>query len=336
MIIVMKPDVSEEEINHIVARLEKLGLRAHISRGEHQTIIGAIGDESILNEQPIEAISGVERVLPIVKPWKLASRDFHPGATTVHAGSGSFGTGALTLAAGPPVVEDEEQTLTTARALAAAGAAFLRSAAYKPRTSPYAFQGLGKRGLEILAQVSAATGLPVITEVLDPRSIDLVAEYAAVIQIGSQNIQNYDLLREAGKQKKPILLKRGIMSTLSEFLLAAEYILSQGNNSVILCDCGIRTFEQVTRSALDVSAIPFLKQETHLPVVVDPSQAAGNSFFVAALAMAAVAAGADGVCLDVHPDPESAMVHGNQSILPAQFAELAGRLAGIHAIVAGA
>ena len=333
MIIVLKPNVQEDEIQHIVQKIEQLGLKAHISRGEQQTIIGAIGDEAVLAEQPLEAISSVERVLPVARPYKLASRDFSPDNTTVRVGSGTIGGGSLTIIAGPSTVESEEQIMEVAHALAKGRADILSGAAYKPRTSPYSFQGLGKKGLDILASARDASGLPVATEVMDPRNISLVAEYADIIQIGSRNMQNYDLLREAGKQPKPILLKRGIMNTLTELLMSAEYILSQGNKNVIICESGIRTFENATPHSLDLMSIPFLRKETHLPVAVDISNAAGQSDYIEPIAMAAVAAGADVVMVEVHPRPEQAMVDGAQSITPDVFTALSDRLRKLHTLI---
>lgn len=336
MVIILKPDVSQEEMDHIVSKIERLGLKAHISIGEFQTIIGVIGDENKLVEQPIEAISGVERVLPIAKPYKLASRDFHPDNSRVIQGSLEIGNGKLGIIAGPCTVEGEEQTLSIAREVKKRGADALRGGAYKPRTSPYSFQGLGKKGLEILVAARRETGLPVVTEVMDPRNVDLVAEYADLIQIGARNIQNFDLLKEVGKQAKPIVLKRGMMSTIKEFLMSAEYILSQGNSHVILCERGIRTFETSTRNSMDISSIPVLHKETHLPVIVDPSHAAGLWEYVESLSLAAVAAGADGLMVEVHNHPELAMVDGAQSLLPEKFATMVAKARDIHRIINGA
>jgi len=333
MIIVLKAQVTNDEIDHIVNKIEKLGLKAHISRGEQQTIIGVIGDESKLIEQPIEAISGVEKVLPVVKQYKLASRDFHADNTVIsHAGI-SIGGGNLCIIAGPCTVESEEQTMTISRAIKKGGAHALRGGAYKPRTSPYAFQGLGKKGLEILLKAKKEVSLPIITEVMDPRNVELVAEYADFIQIGARNIQNFDLLKEVGKQPKPIVLKRGMMSTINEFLMSAEYILAQGNEKVILCERGIRTFETSTRSSLDLCSIPVLQRETHLPVIVDPSHAAGYWRYVEPLSLAAIAAGADGLMIEVHNSPENAMVDGAQSLLPKNFSSLVEKVRSIHSII---
>ena len=335
MVIVIREDATRQEIDHIIERIERLGLEVHVSMGDSQTIIGAIGDETILEGQPIQAIPGVEKVLPIVKPYKRASRGFHPSDTLISCGSCEIGGDTLAVIAGPPAVESEEQVKKTADTILQTGLTAFRSAAFKPRTSPYSFQGLGKSGLEILSRLSADTGLPVVSEVLDPRNLEQITAHVQLIQIGSNNIQNFDLLREAGKSGKPVILKRGIMNTLEEFLLSAEYILSNGNSNVVLCDCGVRTFEQSTRYSLNPAAVSFLKKETHLPVITDPSQASGNWALVESAAMASVAAGCDGVAIDVHPDPENAMVHGVQSLTPSRFAKLVEKLRLIRQIVTG-
>jgi 3-deoxy-7-phosphoheptulonate synthase len=323
MIIVTRPGITAPELDHIVERIEQLGLRAHISRGEHRTIVGCIGDESLLRESPILSLPGVESVTPVLKPYKLASREFAVAATTVRVGDDVIiGGRELAIIAGPCSVEGSEMLRATARAVRDAGARLLRGGAFKPRTSPYAFQGLGQAALRMLADTRAETGLPVVTEVMDTRQVELVAEYADVLQIGARNMQNFALLSEVGRVQRPVLLKRGLSATVSELLMAAEYVMAQGNRDVILCERGIRTFETSTRNTLDVAAIPVLKRETHLPVIVDPSHAGGRASLVAPLAFAAIAAGADGLIVEVHPCPEQARSDGDQSLAPAEFAEL--------------
>ncbi|MBI4520125.1 MAG: 3-deoxy-7-phosphoheptulonate synthase [Gemmatimonadetes bacterium] len=314
MIIVTRKDVSEEEIDHIRERIEGLGLRTHVSRGESRTVIGCIGDEERLEEIPLLAIPGVEQVLPVLRPYKLASREFTADPTRIALGDHVIGGKEVVVIAGPCSVENREMLHATARAVKSAGAKGLRGGAFKPRTSPYSFRGLGTQGLELLAEVRSAYGLPIVTEVMDTRQIELVAGYADVLQIGARNMQNFALLSEVGRVQRPVLLKRGMSATVSELLLAAEYIMHQGNTTVILCERGIRTFETATRNTFDLAAIPLLKKETHLPVIADPSHAGGRQDLVAPLAYAAVAAGADGLLIEVHPDPESALSDGDQSL----------------------
>lgn len=330
MIIVTRKGITEAELDHIRERVETIGLRTHISRGEHKTIIGCIGDESLLEDAALLSTPGVESVMPVMKPYKLASREFVVERTRVRAGDGegaTFGANELAMVAGPCSVENREMLLETARSVRASGATMLRGGAFKPRTSPYAFQGLGEAGLKMLADVRAETGLPVVTEVLDTRHVDLVAKYADVLQIGARNMQNFELLREVGRIRRPVLLKRGMSATVSELLMAAEYILAQGNPDVVLCERGIRTFETATRNTLDLGAIAFLKKETHLPVIADPSHAAGRADLVLPLAFAAIAAGADGLIIEVHPRPEEALCDGNQSLPLDTFAQLMRMLA---------
>lgn len=337
MVIITRPGVTDAELDHIRERVEAVGLRTHLSRGEHRTIIGCIGDETLLEEVPLRSLPGVESVLRVLKPYKLASRDFTPGPTLVPLGGRAgtkVGGNALAVVAGPCSVEGREMLLETAHAVARAGAVALRGGAFKPRTSPYAFQGLGAQALEILAEARAATGLPVVTEVMDTRHVDLVAGHADVLQVGARNMQNFALLAELGRIQRPVLIKRGLSATLTELLMAAEYIMANGNGNVILCERGIRTFESATRNTLDVSAIPVLKRQTHLPVLVDPSHAGGQADLVAPLAFAAVAAGADGLIVEAHPDPERALSDGDQSLTLPAFAELMTRL-GPFAAAAG-
>ncbi|MCS6965136.1 MAG: 3-deoxy-7-phosphoheptulonate synthase [Thermoflexus sp.] len=322
MIIVMKHGATPQQIANVVAQIEGMGFRAHLSQGVERTIIGIIGDERPLNPDQILFWEGVERVVPILRPFKLASRDFQPEDTTVNVNGVVIGGTKVVVIAGPCAVEGREQLLEAAHAVKAAGASMLRGGAFKPRTSPYSFQGLGVEGLRLLAEAREQTGLPVVTEVMAPEHVPIVAEYADVLQIGARNMQNFALLEAVGKARKPVLLKRGLMSTVEELLLAAEYILLQGNHQVILCERGIRTFEPYTRNTLDINAIPLLKQLTHLPVIVDPSHGTGRWNLVPAVSRAAVAAGADGLIIEVHPRPEAALSDGAQSLKPDRFAAL--------------
>ncbi len=327
MIIITRPNITEAELDHIRERVEGLGLRTHLSRGEHRTIIGCIGDEALLESIPLRTLPGVESVMPVLKPYKLASRDFAVDRTVVQAGFGAiFGGSAIGVIAGPCSVENGAMLEETSRSVKAAGACMLRGGAFKPRSSPYSFQGLGLEALRLLAEVRAATGLPVVTEVLDTRHVDLVAAHADMLQVGARNMQNFALLSELGRVQRPILLKRGMSATVAELLMAAEYIMTHGNPNVVLCERGIRTFEASTRNTLDVSAIPVLKRETHLPVIVDPSHAGGDADLVAPLSFAAIAAGADGLMIEVHPDPEHALSDGDQSLTLEAFSALMQRL----------
>jgi 3-deoxy-7-phosphoheptulonate synthase len=323
MIIVTRPGVSDAEVDHIRERIETLGMRTHLSRGEHRTIIGCIGDESLLHEAALLSLPGVESVHPVLKPYKLASREFTAGPSVIRVADGvEVGGRQLAVIAGPCSVEGRDMLRQTARSVAAAGAGMLRGGAFKPRSSPYAFQGLGEAGLRMLAEVRAETGLPIVTEVMDTRQVELVAEYADVLQIGARNMQNFSLLSEVGRVQRTVLLKRGMSATIQEFLMAAEYVMAQGNRDVILCERGIRTFETATRNTLDIAAIPVLKAETHLPVMVDPSHAGGRADLVAPLSFAAIAAGADGLVVEVHPDPAQALSDGDQSLTFSHFDEL--------------
>ncbi|MEO7457155.1 MAG: 3-deoxy-7-phosphoheptulonate synthase [Gemmatimonadaceae bacterium] len=327
MIIITRPDITDEELDHLRERIEAAGLHTHLSRGEHRTIVGCIGDETRLQELPLRSIPGVESVLPILKPYKLASREFVVNRTIVRVGDDvSIGGDEITVIAGPCSVENRAMLHETASAVRAAGATVLRGGAFKPRSSPYSFQGLGKDALKMLVDVRAEFGLPVVTEVLDTRDVDLVAEHADMMQVGARNMQNYALLAELGRVQRPVLLKRGLSGTISELLMSAEYIMAHGNHNVVLCERGIRTFERATRNTLDVSAIPVLQRETHLPVIVDPSHAGGDAALVAPLAFAAIAAGADGLIIEVHPSPEDALSDGDQSLDPASFVALMNRL----------
>jgi len=335
MIIITRVDITDEELDHIRERVEAAGLHTHLSRGERRTIIGCIGDEARLAEVPLRSLPGVESVMPVLKPYKLASKEFSASNTLVRVGSNAtIGSDVLTVIAGPCSVENRAMLHETAYAVQSAGATILRGGAFKPRSSPYSFQGLGKQALELLAEVRAETGLPVVTEVLDTRDVDIVAEHADMMQVGARNMQNFALLSELGRVQRPVLLKRGLSATISELLMSAEYIMAHGNHQVVLCERGIRTYERATRNTLDVSAIPVLKRETHLPVIVDPSHAGGDAELVAPLAFAAVAAGADGLIIEVHPDPESALSDGDQSLNPGAFAALMDRI-GAFAAAAG-
>jgi 3-deoxy-7-phosphoheptulonate synthase len=322
MIIVLKPHSGDAEINHIVERIQELGLKAHISRGEQRTIIGVIGDESKLQAEPLQAITGVEQVLPILKPFKLASREFHKSDTIVHVGRVKVGGGSLAMIAGPCAIESFEQMDTIAGHVRQAGANILRGGAFKPRTSPYSFQGLGEAGLKILHDVGQKHGIATVTEVMDPRQIELVERYADMLQIGARNMQNFDLLKEIGQTRKPVLLKRGMSATVKDLLMSAEYVLAEGNGQVILCERGVRTFEDSTRNMLDLSAVPNVKGMSHLPIIVDPSHATGRPDLIPAMARAAVAAGADGVHIEVHHCPEKALSDGPQALLPQQYASV--------------
>jgi 3-deoxy-7-phosphoheptulonate synthase len=335
MIVITRPEITPEELDHIRERVEALGLRTSVTRGEKQTIIGCIGDDDRLREISLLSLPGVESVVPVLKPYKLAAREFVAEPVPVRVGDGVLVGGRdVVVMAGPCSVEGREMLFETATAVQSAGAQVLRGGAFKPRTSPYAFQGMGVEALELLAEVRRATGLPVITEVMDTRQVEIVAEHADVLQIGARNMQNFPLLSEVGRVQRPVLLKRGLSATIKELLMAAEYILAQGNRDVILCERGIRTFETATRNTFDVAAIPVLKKETHLPVIVDPSHAAGRADMVAPLAFAAIAAGADGLIIEVHPRPEEALSDGDQSLDPAVFRSLMQRV-GVFAEAAG-
>ncbi|GIW79492.1 MAG: 3-deoxy-7-phosphoheptulonate synthase [Gemmatales bacterium] len=322
MIIVLKPHSTKEQIDHILERIEELGFKAHVSQGELRTIIGVIGDENKLQAEPLAAIPGVEQVLPILKPFKLASREFHENDSVIKLNGVRIGGGALGMIAGPCAVESEEILDEIARKVKAAGANILRGGAFKPRTSPYSFQGLGEEGLKILRAVGDRYQMPVVTEVMNPRQIDLVCQYADMLQIGARNMQNFDLLKEVGQTNKPVFLKRAMSATVKDLLMSAEYIMAAGNHQVVLCERGVRSFEDSTRNMLDMSAVPNVKVQSHLPIIVDPSHATGRPDLIPAMARAAVAAGADGVHIEVHSCPEKALSDGPQALLPDQYASL--------------
>lgn len=319
MLVIMKDHASATEVQHVVDLLAEAGAEAHLSQGEIKTIIGVIGDREVIYSLELEGLPGVEQVVRVLKPFKLVSRDFQPEDTVVTARGSSIGGGAFGVIAGPCSIESEEQMLATARAVKASGATMLRGGAFKPRSSPYAFQGMGVEGLRLLRAAGEEVGLPVVTEVLDVRDADVVAEYADILQVGARNMQNFRMLDELGTMQRPVLLKRGLSATIEELLSAAEYVLKGGNRDVILCERGIRTFETYTRNTLDLAAVAALKMLTHLPVIVDPSHATGRRDLIAPMCRAGAAAGADGLMVEVHPDPEHARCDGPQSLTPADF-----------------
>jgi 3-deoxy-7-phosphoheptulonate synthase len=322
MILVVKPDATQEQIDHIIQRVEELGFRPHLSRGEQRTIIGVIGDERKPQAETFGAIPGIEQVLAVLKPFKLASREFRKADSVVTVGKVRIGGGHLAMIAGPCAVESHEGLDRIAAHVKKGGANILRGGAFKPRTSPYAFQGMGEEGLRILRDVGDKHGMPVVTEVMDPRQVSLVEQWADMFQIGARNMQNFDLLKEVGKANKPVLLKRGMSATVKDLLMSAEYILAEGNQAVVLCERGVRSFEDSTRNMLDMSAVPNVKGQSHLPIVVDPSHATGRPDLIPSMAKAAVAAGADGVHVEVHDCPEKALSDGPQALLPDQFVQL--------------
>src|SRR5262245_19872205 len=326
MIIVIRPNSTQAEIDHVLERIRELGFKPHLSQGEHRTIIGVIGDENKLQAEPLAAIAGVEQVLPIMKPFKLASREFNKRDTVVTVGKVKIGGGSLAMIAGPCAVEGREILDDIAGKVKKAGANILRGGAFKPRTSPYSFQGLGEEGLKILRETGQKHDMPVVTEVMDPRQIPLVERYADMFQIGARNMQNFDLLKEIGQTKTPVLLKRGMSATVKDMLMSAEYVLAEGNPHLVLCERGVRSFEESTRNMLDMSAVPNVKGMSHLPIIVDPSHATGRPDLIPSMACAAVAAGADGVHVEVHSCPEKALSDGPQALLPHQYKELMARM----------
>ncbi len=324
MIIIMRPDATDEQVNHVVEKLKQHGFGVHLSKGVERTVIGAIGDKSVIELETIQMLPGVSEIVPIRKPYKLVSREFKREDTIVRISQTvSIGAGQkVVVIAGPCSVEGRNEILEVAEIVKKAGARALRGGAYKPRTSPYSFQGLGEEGLKYLAEARRMTGLPVVTEVMDTRDVELVARYADMLQVGARNMQNFNLLKEIGGIKKPVLLKRGAGATVKELLMSAEYVISEGNKNVVLCERGIKTFEDLTRNTLDLNAVPLMKKLTHLPVVVDPSHGTGEWDLVPAMAKAAVAAGADGLLIEVHPRPDEALSDGPQSLKPETFEEL--------------
>ena len=328
MIIVMKQNSTKEELKEVVRRINELGYHPHIIHGETRNVIGAVGDErgkGVL--QSLDSLPGVESVVPILKPYKLASREVSPQSTVIDVGCGvQVGGAKVVVMAGPCAVESREQILATARLVKEAGATVLRGGAFKPRTSPYSFQGLEEEGLKMLAEAREVTGLPIVTEVVNTQDAEMIGCYADILQVAARNVQNFPLLKSLGRLGKPVLLKRGMSTTIQEFLMSAEYILSEGNRRVILCERGIRTFETATRNTLDISAVPVLKEQTHLPVIIDPSHATGHARLVPSMCYAAVAAGADGLIVEVHPEPEKATSDGAQSLRPEAFKAMMTKL----------
>lgn len=322
MIIVMRKEATEEDLQGVVDRLSSIGCEAHISVGRLRTVIGALGDRDLIQQLPWEAMPGVERAVPVLRPFKFVSRDFQEEDTVITVRKATIGGGAFTAIAGPCAVESRDQLFRTAEAVKKAGAQVLRGDAFKPRTSPYSFQGLGEKGLELLAEAREEFDLPFVAEVVDPRDVELVASYADILRVGTRNMANFTLLTEVGRQPRPVQLKRGFTATIEEWLNAAEYIYKEGNHDIMLVERGIRTFETAARNTLDITAVPILKQLSHLPVIVDPSHASGRRELVAPLARTAVAAGADGFMVDVHPTPDTALVDGAQALLPSDFSTL--------------
>lgn len=322
MIIILKKDASEKQAKQLLKTIEEQGLKPLYMPGSERTVIGALGDERVLATMGLDALPFVDRVLPILAPYKLVSRELHAHDSVVDVGGVPVGPGTFTIMAGPCAVESEEQIVNAARAVKAAGARILRGGAYKPRTSPYAFQGLEVEGLKLLSLASRETGLPVVTEIVDMHDIDVVAEHTDMFQVGARNMQNFRLLKALGAAGKPVLIKRGMSASYQDFLMSAEYILSEGNEDVVLCERGIKTFVTGTRNTLDLNAIPYLKQRTHLPIVVDPSHGTGVREMVTPMSKASLAAGADGLIVEVHPAPDQALSDGQQSLYPDQFADL--------------
>lgn len=333
MMIIMRTDATQDQITAVVDRVESQGLQAHLSQGVERTVIGVVGDRLKISHSQYVHLPGVDRVVPISRPYKLTSREFSPQDTSFPLDGVNFGKGQVVIIAGPCSVESRSQLLEVAHAVREAGAHALRGGAFKPRTSPYSFQGLGEAGLELLLEARQATGMPIVTEIISPEQVDLITRYADVLQIGARNMHNYSLLHAAGESQHPILLKRGLMATVEELLMAAEYILSHGNRKVILCERGIRTFEKSTRNTTDINAIPVLKSLTHLPVILDPSHSTGNWQYVSAIARAGIAAGADGLIIEVHPNPSEALSDAEQALKPERFANLVQQVRAIAEVV---
>lgn len=329
MIIILKPHAPDEKIQQVIDEVTRTGCTPHVSKGEFRTIIGAIGEEGQIHPSTFMTLDQVDNVIPIMRPYKLASREFHPGETVIEIGNVKIGGPNVAVIAGPCAIESERQLLTTARAVHEAGAVMLRGGAFKPRSSPYSFQGLGEEGLKYLRAAGDELDMPVITEITDPRLVELVYKYTDVFQVGARNMQSFNLLTELGKTDKPVFLKRGMANSVKEFLMSAEYILSQGNERVILCERGIKTFEDSVRFTLDISAVPVVRENSHLPIMVDPSHAAGKRSLVGSLSLAAIAAGAAGVIVEVHPCPHEAQCDANQQLLPKDFKTLMTQIAAV-------
>lgn len=326
MILILKRNATDDQIDHVLERVEAMGLQHHLSRGTFRTIVGIIGDEEKLRQEPMRAIPGVAQVIPVLPAYKLASRDAHPESSVIDVSGVKIGGGNLGMIAGPCSVEDPERMFRIAESVCASGANLFRGGAFKPRTSPYAFQGMGEEGLRLLREVGDKFQIPIVTEVTDPRLVDLVGEYADMLQVGARNMQNFALLTEVGKSTRPVLLKRGMSATINDLLMCAEYILSQGNSNVVLCERGIKSFDTATRNLFDVAAVPAVQALSHLPIIVDPSHATGRPDLIPPCAMAGLAAGADGVHIEVHDCPEVAKSDGPQALLPEQYDELASQM----------
>lgn len=326
MILILKRNATDDQIDHVLERVEAMGLQHHLSRGTFRTIVGIIGDEEKLRQEPMRAIPGVAQVIPVLPAYKLASRDAHPESSVIDVSGVKIGGGNLGMIAGPCSVEDPERMFRIAESVCASGANLFRGGAFKPRTSPYAFQGMGEEGLRLLREVGDKFQIPIVTEVTDPRLVDLVSEYADMLQVGARNMQNFALLTEVGKSTRPVLLKRGMSATINDLLMCAEYILSQGNSNVVLCERGIKSFDTATRNLFDVAAVPAVQALSHLPIIVDPSHATGRPDLIPPCAMAGLAAGADGVHIEVHDCPEVAKSDGPQALLPEQYDELASQM----------
>ena len=334
MIIVLKPGFTEEQLGHVCQKIEEMGFRHEVSRGAHRTLVGVIGDEDKLRNSPLKALPGVEEVMAILKPYKLASKEFRQQPSVFDLGHGvKIGGGHLILIAGPCAIEGEEILYDIATKVKAAGANVLRGGAFKPRTSPYSFQGMGEEGLKLLRKVGDELKMPIVTEVMDPRQVDLIDRYTDMFQIGARNMQNFNLLSEVGQTRKPVLLKRGMSASIEDLLMSAEYILASGNQEVILCERGIRSFDKSTRNLLDLAAVPNLQGLSHLPIVVDPSHATGRPDLIPAMSLASIAAGADGVHIEVHSCPEKAASDGPQALLPPQYAELVKQMRAIATLM---
>lgn len=332
MILILKSSATEEQIESVLKRVDELGLQAHLSRGSFRTIVGIIGDEEKLRTEPLMAIPGVQEVIPVLPPYKLASLEAHPEPSVFHVGKVAVGGGNLAMIAGPCAVESEERMDSIAKAVRAAGANIFRGGAFKPRTSPYSFQGMGLDGLKLLKETGDRYGMPVVTEVMDPRMVDPICEYADMLQIGARNMQNFVLLNEVGRVDKPVLLKRGMSATVNDLLMSAEYILSKGNSQVVLCERGVRGFDSATRNLYDVASVALVKRLSHLPIIVDPSHATGLPELIPACALAGVAVGADGVHIEVHDRPAEAKSDGQQALLPEQYEEVCGQISQLAAL----
>ena len=333
MIIILKENATDEQIDHVVERVKQYGLQAHLSRGTYRSVVGVIGDEAIVQSAPLEAIPGVDQVIPVMPAFKLASREAHPKPSVVEVGTTKIGGGHFGMIAGPCAIESAERLDSIAGDIKAAGANILRGGAFKPRTSPYSFQGLGEEGLKILREIGDKHGLPVVTEAIDPRHVELIAEYTDMIQLGARNMQNFVLLTEVGKTGKPVLMKRGMAATVTDLLMSAEYVIANGTTDVVLCERGVKSFDNACRNMLDIASVPQIQQLSHLPVIVDPSHATGRPELIPSCSLAAAASGADGIHIEVHNCPEEAMSDGPQALLPEQYAKLAKQIRKVAEVV---